>query len=68
VVHGGWPKAPHCYELKTPYSDGTTHVIFEALDFISRLLALNPKPRVHLTRFHGLFNPNSKHPLEALHP
>ncbi len=29
------------YELKTPYNDGTTHVIFEPLDFISRLAALD---------------------------
>ncbi len=49
------------YELKTPYNDGTTHVIFEPLDFISRLAALVPKPRVHLTRFHGVFAPNSKY-------
>ena len=48
------------YELKTPYNDGTTHVIFEPLDFISRLAALVPKPRVNLTRFHGVFAPNSK--------
>ncbi len=25
------------YELKTPFCDGTTHVLFEPLDFISRL-------------------------------
>lgn len=49
------------YELKTPYHDGTTHVIFEPLDFISKLAALVPKPRVNLTRFHGVFAPNSKH-------
>ena len=49
------------YQLKTPYSDGTTHVIFEPLDFISKLVSLVPKPRVNLTRFHGLFAPNSKH-------
>jgi len=41
------------YTLKTPYRDGTTHVIFEPLDFIARLAALVPKPRVHLTRYHG---------------
>jgi hypothetical protein len=34
-------------------------VIFEPLDFISRLAALVPKPRVNLTRFHGVFAPNS---------
>src|SRR3990167_4497084 len=49
------------YELKTPYKNGTTHVIFEPLDFIARLAALVPKPRFHLTRFHGVFAPNSKH-------
>ena len=27
------------YELKTPYRDGTTHVIFEPVDFIAKLAA-----------------------------
>ena len=49
------------YQLKTPYRDGTTHVIFEPLDFMSRLAALVPKPRVNLTRYHGVFAPNSQH-------
>ena len=49
------------YELKTHYRDGTTHVIFEPLDFMARLAALVPKPRVNLTRFHGVFAPNSKY-------
>jgi len=49
------------YELKTPWRNGTTHVIFEPLDFISRLVALIPKPRVNLTRFHGVFAPNSRY-------
>ena len=49
------------YQLKTPYRDGTTHVIFEPLDFIARLAALVPKPRFNLIRFHGVFAPNSKH-------
>ena len=49
------------YQLKTPYRDGTTHVIFEPLDFVARLAALVPTPRVNLTRFHGVFAPNSKY-------
>lgn len=49
------------YELKTPFRNGTTHVIFEPLDFIARLAALVPKPRVNLSRFHGVFAPTSKH-------
>ena len=59
------------YKLKTLFRDGTTgdrrsHVIFEPLDFIARLAALVPKPRVNLTRFHEVFvrggpPPNSQH-------
>jgi hypothetical protein len=45
------------YELKTPFRNGTTHVIFEPLDFMARLAALVPKPRVNLTRFHGELTP-----------
>jgi hypothetical protein len=48
------------YQLKTPYRDGTTRIIFDPLDFIARLAALVPKPRVNLTRFHGVFAPNSR--------
>jgi len=47
------------YRLKTPYRDGTTHVIFEPEDFIARLAALVPRPRAHLTRYHGVFAPAS---------
>jgi hypothetical protein len=49
------------YELKHPFSDGTTQVLFEPLDFVARLAALVPRPRVHLLRYHGLFAPNAKH-------
>jgi hypothetical protein len=38
--------------LKTTYRDGTTHVVLQPLDFIARLAALVPRPRVNLTRFH----------------
>jgi hypothetical protein len=31
------------------------------MDFIARLVPLVPKPRVNLTRFHGVFAPNSTH-------
>lgn len=42
------------------YRDGTTYVLFEPLDFISRLASLVPHPRIHLTRFHGVFAPNHR--------
>jgi len=28
------------FELKTPYSDGTTHVLFEPLDFMYRMYGM----------------------------
>ena len=48
------------YTLKTPYRDGTTHIVLEPLDLMARLAALVPPPRRHLTRFHGVFAPHSK--------
>ena len=47
------------YELKTPFKDGTTHVFFSPLDFIGKLAALVPPPRLNLTRFYGVFASNS---------
>ena len=34
--------------LKTPYRDGTTPIVMEALEFMQRLAALVPRPRLHL--------------------
>ena len=55
------PQGKVRYELKTPYRNGTTHMIFEPLDFISKLAALVPVPAANLTRFHGVFAPNSQY-------
>ena len=49
------------YALKTAYRDGTTHVVFEPLDFMAKLAALVPRPRTNLTRFHGVLAPNSRY-------
>ena len=48
------------YNLKTPYRDGTTQVALEPVDFIARLAALLPIPRVNLTRYHGVLAPNHR--------
>jgi ribosomal protein S27E len=47
------------YELKTPFTDGTTHVFFSPIDFVGKLAALVPPPRLNLTRFYGVFAPNA---------
>ena len=54
------------YQLKTPWRNGTTHVEWDAVDFIAKLAALVPPPRAHLTRFHGVFAPPEARLLEDL--
>jgi hypothetical protein len=57
---GGEAQGHIRYALQTPYRDGTTHVIFEPLDFLARLAALVPSPGVNLTRYHGVFAANHR--------
>jgi hypothetical protein len=47
-------------KLKTPWRDGTTHLVMAPLEFMQRLAALVPRPRLHLIRFHGVLAPNAK--------
>ena len=49
------------YELKHPFKDGTTHFVFEPLEFLAKLAALVPRPRANLTRYHGVLAPNAKY-------
>jgi hypothetical protein len=49
------------YTLKTPYRDGTTHIVLEPLDLMARLATLVPKPRMDLTRYHGVFALHSQY-------
>jgi hypothetical protein len=46
--------------LKTAWRDGTTHLVMSPLEFMQRLAALVPRPRLHLIRFHGVLAPNAK--------
>ncbi len=47
-------------KLKTPWRDGTTHLVMSPLTFMQRLAGLVPRPRLHLSRFHGVLAPNAK--------
>ena len=47
-------------QLKSAYHDGTTHIVMPPLEFMQRLAALVPRPRLHLIRFHGVLAPNAK--------
>ena len=46
-------------QLKTPWSDGTSHVVFEALDLIAKLAALIPRPHKNLVLYHGVLSANA---------
>lgn len=48
------------YRLKTPWKNGTTHVIFDQLEFLEKLAVLVPAPRANLVHFHGVIAPASK--------
>jgi hypothetical protein len=37
-------------KLKTAWRDGTTHLVMSPLEFMQRLAALVPRPRLHLIR------------------
>ncbi len=52
--------------LKTPYDDGTSHVVLSPMEFMGCLAALVPKPRVNLTRFHGVFSRGCRPPRSRL--
>jgi hypothetical protein len=41
-------------QLKSPYRNGSTHIVMSPQEFMQRLAALVPRPRLHLIRFHGV--------------
>ena len=47
-------------QLKTAWSDGTSHLIFEPVDFLARLAALIPRPRTNLIFYHGVLAPHAR--------
>ena len=47
-------------KLKTAWRDGTSHHVMTPMEFMQRLAALVPRPRLHLIRFHGVLAPNAK--------
>ncbi|MEZ4271735.1 MAG: transposase [Myxococcota bacterium] len=51
------PDGRLAYDLKRVWSDGSRAVIFDALDFIAKLLPLLPPPKVNQIRFHGQLAP-----------
>jgi hypothetical protein len=42
--------------LETPWRDGSTHVVYEPLDFVAKLAALVPRPHKNLVLYHGVLS------------
>jgi hypothetical protein len=49
------------YRFKKPWDDGTTALKLTPMELMEQLVALVPRPRVHLTRYHGVLGPHYKH-------
>lgn len=48
------------YHFKSAWRDGTKAIELTGSEFIEKLVAIIPQPRIHLTRFHGILAPHSK--------
>jgi len=46
-------------ELRQPWRDGTTDVLFDPIEFLGRLAVLVPRPRINLILYHGVLGPRA---------
>ena len=42
------------------WSDGTTHLLFEPVEFLEKLAALTPRPAINLVLYHGVLAPYAR--------
>jgi len=52
------PDGVYEYSLRRRWSDGTVALILEPMELMEKLVALVPRPRLHLIRYFGVFAPN----------
>ena len=46
-------------QLRHQWADGTTHVVFDPVEFLGRLAVLVPRPRINLILYHGVLAPRA---------
>ena len=46
-------------QLRHQWIDGTTHVVFDPVEFLGRLAVLVPRPRINLILYHGVLAPRA---------
>jgi hypothetical protein len=47
-------------ELRKAWRDGTSHLLFEPMEFLEKLAALTPRPGINLIVYHGVLAPHSR--------
>jgi Putative transposase/Transposase zinc-binding domain len=53
------PEGQVLLELKRPWSDGTSQLLFDPVEFLERLAVLIPRPRINLILYHGVLGPRA---------
>ena len=46
-------------QFRQPWRDGTTHLVFDPVEFMGRLAVLVPRPRINLVLYHGVLAPRA---------
>ena len=46
-------------QFRQPWRDGTTHLAFDAVEFLGRLAVLVPRPRINLLLYYGALAPRA---------
>jgi hypothetical protein len=46
-------------QLRHRWTDGTTHLVFEPVEFLGRMAVLVPRPRINLILYHGVLAPRA---------
>ena len=46
-------------DLRHRWADGTTHLVFDPVEFLGRLAVLVPRPRINLILYHGVLGPRA---------
>lgn len=47
-------------QLRHRWADGTTHLVFDPVEFLGRLAVLVPRPRINLVLYHGVLGPRAE--------
>jgi hypothetical protein len=47
-------------QLRHRWAEGTTHLVFDPVEFLGRLAVLVPRPRINLVLYHGVLGPRAE--------